>query len=387
MVQNPRLLCANYLDIDVCLHFAVYPSDEENFQQVLKCPRRPSNIVLYTQQPATSHSNAIHPFCASTQNTFFKLYPQFLSFIHEMPAAQSLNFSIILKETDAANIDEAESQGAYHTQNLEGEIQRRTVIDQTSKGELSILAELTHVIHGSLTPGGPKASLIVFDFRFTGSQLQGRRFRSVAIEISFAHGSKSPLGSTQTDPEVVAISPDGDFQWDHSSIEGKTQKGLTVNLLGSGSNPSQSGISTSWAKTTPKTKEGEATLFGATRIFGRSKGLKNSGKWLLRENRLRESGVPCKISTAILVRPQPNVVSEQGSFRAIVKVFAEVDKAYSVENVFKRMTGSSVIDPIFFQQDLKQVGPAVAGLQADNLAKAREDGILERLGCVPAITA
>ena len=295
-------------------------------------------------------------------------------------------FSLNLHENTSADV-----QSAYQIQNLPGEQQRRAVIDRSGKGELSVLAELQHVIHGSLTPTGPKASLIVIDFRFTGSNLQKRRFRSVTIEINFAHGTTTPLG-TSPDPEIIAISPDGEFYWNHTTAVGTVHIGVSLaagvagpNADGDSQRPEQtSGYKALWAKTRPSTVEGQATLFGAKRIVNRKSGPWNAGKWVLRENRQRKCGIPSRMSTAIIVKPPSQ--DGKGEFSAMVKVFAEVDVYYSVESAIKRMTGSCIVDPIHFHQDLEQVGPNVDGLQADNLSKAIEDGILQSLGRVPSMT-
>lgn len=67
----------------------------------------------------------------------------------------------------------------------------------------------------SYTPGGPRAMLVIFEFRFLGSVSYGRRFRSVVITIYFAFGKRS---GDILDPMAVAIILDGHFVLDYKSF-------------------------------------------------------------------------------------------------------------------------------------------------------------------------
>lgn len=286
-------------------------------------------------------------------------------------------FSIELHTT--ANVD---SHTQYRLQNQPGELQRPNVIDRT-QGELSIISDLTHVVHGTLTPGGAPATLMAFTFHFNGSQIQGHRIKEVTIDIGFAHGNTA-VGSTLYDPEVLQISPDGEFRWGHSSVIGEETKGVTLSTGGLGG-PMLAAVGfapeldASWEATTPTINEGQTTMYGSRKIMGRNRGSKNSGRWVLRENKLRKNGVPSKVTTAILVRPHPQ---SRGMFRAAVSVDANVNVVYAVGEVVKRMVGKNVVDPVVFKHGLEPRGPAIEGLDVTNLANVGEKGILKRLGSV-----
>lgn len=281
-----------------------------------------------------------------------------------------------------------DAEAGYRLKNQPGELQRPNVIDRT-RGELSIVSDLTHVVHGTLTPGGAPATLMAFAFHLHGSQIQGRRFKEVITEIRFAHG-KGPGRPEETifDPEVLQISPDGEFWWDHTSAAGENKKGVTLStgglggpmLAAAGFAPELAG---NWETTTQTTHEGQATMYGVRKITGRNMGSKNTARWVLRENKLRQSGVPSKVTTAILVKPHPK---SRGVFRAVVEVDAQVNVMYTIGDVVKRMTGRSVVDPVVFKHGLEPVGPVVEGLDVKNLGNVGEKGILKRLGSVKLST-
>ena len=289
-------------------------------------------------------------------------------------------FSIEMHTT--AHVD---SESGYRLQNEPNELQRPNVIDRT-RGELSIVSDLTHVVHGTITPGGPPATLMAFTFHFNGSQIQGRRFKDVTINIGFAHGNspKTTVGSSLFDPEVLQVSPDGEFCWDHTSVTGESMKGVTLSTGGLGG-PMLAAVgfapelAVNWETITPTTHEGQTTMYGVRKIMGRNTGSKNSGRWVMHENKLRRSGVPSKVTTAILVKPHPR---SGGVFRAVVEVDAQVNVAYKIGEVAKRMVGKSVVDPVVFKHGLEPVGPVIKGLDVTNLGNVGEKGILKQLGFV-----
>jgi len=278
-----------------------------------------------------------------------------------------------------------DSESGYRLKNEPNELQRPNVIDRT-RGELSLVSDLTHVVHGTLTPGGAPATLMAFTFNFNGSQIQGRRFKDVIINIGFAHGNspKTTVGSSPFDPEVLQISPDGEFCWNHTSVTGETMKGITLSTGGLGG-PMLAAmgfapeLAVNWESITPTTHEGQATMYGARKVMGRNTGSKNSGRWIVRENKLRRSGVPAQVTTAILVKPHPR---SGGVFRAVVEVDAQVNVAFKIDEVAKRMVGKSIVDPVVFKHGLGPVGPVIKGLDVTNLGSVGEKGILKRLGFV-----
>jgi len=259
----------------------------------------------------------------------------------------------------------------YRLRNTPGEIQRPTVLEKSHK-DLSVQGDLISVVHGFYDEEGEAATLVVFQFRFLGSQIQRRRFRSAKIIISFGNGTS--LGDI-LDPEVVCIAPDGEFIIDAASreVESAISGNLSATLGPFGA--VGFGVGLGWERRTTTRKAGQSTLFGCRKTVERDYGKKNAAVWTLKENKITGGGIPSFISTAILLKPQT-----AEDFQAIVTVDASADPLFSASTMARRLFGQLTVDPIHFSQMRAVMGPAIPNLDKNNLAAATK--LLHELGSV-----
>ncbi|KAF8544886.1 hypothetical protein BDD12DRAFT_813776 [Trichophaea hybrida] len=250
---------------------------------------------------------------------------------------------------------------AFRLRNIPGgEMQRPHVIQYGS--ELAVHADIFNVKHGTFTPGGDPATLVVFDFRFVGSESHGRRFRKAIIDVRFAPWDR-PVGS-ENDPEVSSIAPLGFCAWNPSTEEKETKLSFTVSantggLVGMG-------IGSSWETTKKMTKEKRTTLFGSMRIEGkRDYGTQNTAKWLINENEIESHGIPSHLRTAILVK-----LKGKEKFQAIIEINAEVDILYGAKKRIDELFGKHVVDPVYFDAEDKRkpFGPEITNIDTTNLS-------------------
>lgn len=275
-------------------------------------------------------------------------------------------------DVDLYHVGSVEEQSGYHQLNEPGEMQRQHILYRENSRELSLQGELISVVHGSYDSEGEPATLCVFQFRFSGSEIGKRRFRSAMIEISF--GYKNTVGTTM-DPEIVMIAPDGDHVLDHAvqevenTFSGHVRGNITPFAMG-GLN-----IGVGWERRAPSRKEGQVTLFGIRKTVGRNYGKRNAVKWVIKENNIRAAGIPSLISVAVLLKP-----TDEEDFQANVTLDVEVDMVSNVTTKLRRLLGKSPVDPIYFSQKREPMGPVIPGLDVDNLKASAE--VLRGLGNV-----
>lgn len=239
-----------------------------------------------------------------------------------------------------------------------GEIQRSRIKQNEGSG-LTLQVNQRNVVHGTYTPGGPRATLAIFEFRFLGSVSHERRFRSAVITIHFTLGQKP---GDNLDPMVAAIIPDGHF------ILGKSASGITetTGRILNASIPFHSsslGASFTYERVKETMKETRETMFGTSLIKGRRNGKPNSVKWVLKEDKQGGHGIRASFTTAVILQPRTT-----DNFRAYVHVDAEADVVYKAVSRVKRFFGVTD-DPVTFNQDQPPMGPPL-GLDTQNLSAA-----------------
>ena len=239
-----------------------------------------------------------------------------------------------------------------------GEIQRSRIKQDESSG-LILQVNQRNVVHGTYTPGGPRATLAIFEFRFLGSISHGRRFRSAVITIDFALG-KEP--GDILDPIVAAIIPDGHFILEESASEITETTGGNLNAR-IPFDTSSLGASFTYERVKKTVKETRKTMFGTSRLKGRHYGEPNSVKWVLNEDKQSRHGLPAAFTAAVILQPQT-----ADNFRAFVHVDAEADVVYNAVSRVKRYFGVTD-DPVTFSQDQQPMGPPL-GLDPQNLSAA-----------------
>ncbi|KAJ9655613.1 hypothetical protein H2201_008763 [Coniosporium apollinis] len=250
---------------------------------------------------------------------------------------------------------------AYRLQDKPGGEMQRTHIVQDGS-ELTAQADLFSVIHGKVSPQGGTATLIVIDFRFTGSESHRKRFRKATIDIKFALHDDTVGG--ELDPEVIKIAPYGTFFMDPSTKQEDTT--VHANMSAGTGAPVALGIEAGWEQTKSVVKEERATLSGSCRIEGRNYGSYNAARWKIHENKQQKHGIPSFLRTAILLAPKSTK-----RFRAFVAVDTHVDMLYSAGQRIKRFLGGVVVDPVYFDEEGKRkpMGPKLANVDIANLAE------------------
>jgi hypothetical protein len=169
------------------------------------------------------------------------------------------------------------------------------------------------------------------------------------------------------DPVVVEIAPDGEFVMDPSVEQRETT--ISANISASnGIGPATIGIGAGYERRSTIEREKCATLEGESRIEGRTSGLQNAAKWILRENSQKKDGIPGSLRTAILIKPET-----AGQFEARITVKAKVDWTYPIKQLF----GNRVIDPVYFGDEEKRqsMGAEIRGLDIENMSACNLDGI------------
>jgi hypothetical protein len=249
---------------------------------------------------------------------------------------------------------------AFRLKNSPGQLQRANVMQEGTSG-LTVQGNILSILHGKETPDGPPATLIVFNFRFIGSESHRRRFRKATIDVQFAHGDER-IGS-DLDPQVTNISFDSTYVLS-SSME-QTETTISTNISGNAGFAGLGlGLGAGWEQKSTLAKETRATLSGYKWIEGRDYGEHNTAKWILRENEAERHGVPSVLRTAILVTPQTGE-----RFRAIVKIDADVDWRYDSKQALLKFQGKRVVDPVWFDMERRRepMGPIPANVDTGNL--------------------
>ncbi|PKX89476.1 uncharacterized protein P174DRAFT_507741 [Aspergillus novofumigatus IBT 16806] len=224
-------------------------------------------------------------------------------------------------------LDVVQDSAGYHTRNEPGERQRQNIIDDLCSGFL-LQATLQGAVHGTLTPGGDPATLLVMQFYFQGHTAK-RRFRTAEIKIRFAD-QESPL---YADPEVMGLWPQGDFSFNPSEVDMNDSKG------------------------------GSATITGAPLAFSWDsvEAGHNVVRITLEENGDQKEGIIPSISTAILLKRK----AADACFTAQVEVQAQADIRYATAMRIRDLSGNSPVnDPVVFDPNCQ---PTMAVKDASHL--------------------
>ena len=265
-----------------------------------------------------------------------------------MATTDDTQFVIELAESE---IDEV--RAPFKLQDLpEKEMQDYRMILKEAASTLELYANLVSVVHGTMSPGGPAASVILLDFGFIGSQSHGRRFRHARIDVGFSH-INHVLGGP-CDPELVCISP----------LYGKLLRRSTKD-------PGRFEVIIRGWEMAKSRDTGFVTLSGIKRIEGRRYGGRNQARWRIKENDNDRDGIPSLLRVAILVQPQDNK-----GFRATVNIKVKTDLLHGATMAIKKLCGKTIMEPVHFNgiEPRQSLNPEMLGeLDLESLANADLD--------------
>ncbi|KAK5989097.1 hypothetical protein PT974_10595 [Cladobotryum mycophilum] len=252
-----------------------------------------------------------------------------------------------------------QDESSYHLKNEPGEIQRLNVIDDLCAG-LLLQSHLLGVVHGRLSPGGDPATLVIMSFEFQG-QDQARRFQHAEIKVRFAD-EKQPLDA---DPEVHSLWPEGDFSFSESQATVSQTLGSEVNASGQAVGFLSVGLAGNWARTIEGTRTDRASLKGARRIEEREWGKKNVVRLVIHENETQKSGIPSRVSAAMLLRRKEN---SESRFVAYVEVNAKAGKRYQAAKALRKVRGATPLnDPVIFDPASSNSSGILRDIHSDDL--------------------
>ncbi|KNG85641.1 hypothetical protein ANOM_006032 [Aspergillus nomiae NRRL 13137] len=234
---------------------------------------------------------------------------------------------------------EGTKDASFRLRNQPGELQRAHIMQEGS--DLTVQANITSVLHGTLTPDGDYATLLVIEYRFQGSLTRSTRFKSAMIKVKFTTTEDDLRGR----PIVRSVAPDGTFFLNSETAD------ITDTLSANGSakvgaGPVILGVDAGWERSTSVKRESHTTLVGTTWIDGRDAGKPNMGRWKLTENKSKKDGIPSMLRTAILVTQKVPL-----AFQAIVSIQTEANLAYALKKEARSFIGGKkvdIVDPVNF---------------------------------------
>ena len=243
----------------------------------------------------------------------------------------------------------SKTQTSYHLDYDKTEINQTNIITDAVAG-LLVKARLDRVVHGQESENGKPASLIVFAFRFHGINKR-RRFRSVVIKIRFQH-EKDLMKS---DPEVVALWPDGDFTLSKSTVPVQVTKSIGGTVNG-GVNFASANATAKWERQANYQTEDRATLVGSTFLdmTARKSGKDNAILLSLYEDESASSSIVSDLRVATLLRRN----SDTDRFLAFVNIKATADFKYNFIKGLRDLTGNTPPrQPVIFKPGVQYEGP------------------------------
>jgi len=250
----------------------------------------------------------------------------------------------------------AGDDAAFHVKDAPGgEVHRRAAAEQSVSG-FTIQSDLLEVIHGSMTPQGDPATLIIMEFRFQKmtSVPSSRRFRAATIKFRFFDPSNPDGGK---DPAIVKIAPHGVHSSNITPVSREVKRGVGLGLQ-SGVEPANlvtlageiAWESNSTLETTDKTIVSGLIMHDQYRSWGS----RNVAMWSTSENPSQKDGVPSVIRAAVLLQRK----ADTGQFQMETEVEATVDMRYNAKVAMQKMFGRlERDDAVTFDPDPKVALP------------------------------
>lgn len=250
------------------------------------------------------------------------------------------------------------SEGAdFRSENTSDNDQQRYLnILQNDASGMTCEARLVRVHHGRYKRGSHDAATVLFiDFIFseTKKQLGERRFRRADIEVQFER--RKGETADREDPIIERIAPEGFFTADPviKNVATRTSVGMHLAIkhdVGDPGTPvgSSAGVNIGlgFKRTVWSQKEARASIEGQRLSSAdRNSGEPNVARWTLMENKFMKDGIPDKLETVLLLRPET-----AGAFEARVRIKTKVDWIHPIKSLF----GQRMVNPVLFAAEGKR---------------------------------
>lgn len=227
-----------------------------------------------------------------------------------------------------------------------GEVHRLGAVEQSVSG-LILQGNLKEVIHGTLTPNGPPATLVIMEFGFIKMHsISIHRFRQVTIKLRFF---TEPNGGG-TDPTVIKIAPYGEYGFNQTVLHKEVRHLARAGIQSGGELGIPATLGVAYERETQLTREitDRGSISGViTHDQVRSWGGKNVAQWCATENHDKRSGVPTSIRVAVLLQRK----KKAGRFLMETNIDAKVDVLYGIKESFLKVFGRLGNDAITFDPD------------------------------------
>lgn len=269
------------------------------------------------------------------------------------------------------------NEGAtFHTLNAPGQVERQNVYDYGSA--LNMQMNLVDVIHGTMSPEGLPATLVIADFQFISHE-KSRRFRRAVIELRF----RDLDPNDDNPPEVYDIAPQGSFSMNQTEKTQELKRAAKADVGAAFVANVTTGLE--WSLTEKQTKYSSARLTGIMTMKDRNMEPRNVAKWSLEENEKDNKGIPSLLRAAILLRRRTNE-----RFLANVRLETKINwmTHYSLETRtgggdVEDRTGGGDIDPVTFDPSRTRTTPVPAYIDPTNLGSVN----LNDLSAVQSVTS
>lgn len=174
-------------------------------------------------------------------------------------------------------------------------------------GVVRTRAVITEVFSGTITKGGPRGTLLVFEFRFQVPN-PARRFKSATITLEFANASGKE--DYTLDPVVHKMVPNGSFALNKSESKSNVTKKFSGNLGSGMDGIVEASLGFEWEVSKEVTMEHYTSLSGIPSNEREDEyGEDNAAIWELAEDDElpKKIGIPRLMRAAVLVRHQTNM--------------------------------------------------------------------------------
>ncbi|KAI1420103.1 hypothetical protein F5Y12DRAFT_161866 [Xylaria sp. FL1777] len=254
--------------------------------------------------------------------------------------------------------EEGDAHSSLRAKNLEGEDFREVLINQGNNGPKFIArAEIVGLASGRLKEKGHPATMIVFRFYFVNLEKNpSRRFVSAKIKVEFS----DVRSRGNMDPEVIAISPEGEVHLDITKREIDDEKTFHASVV------KFVDLGWEWKVSQKKEKEYYAKQLGI-KFNSRTTftGSDNMAIWQLVEHTGKKMGIPSFLQTAVLLQ-------RRGDDKVIMKIAieSETDALSTMKAARKRLFGGATTEPV----DPVHISPKMFRIRSLHGAEELQEG-------------